>query len=194
MSLQLTVTDLDKLEDYAELRAGFREEVLAEKSRRRVDVGPNLTLYFENRLTVRYQVQEMLRIERIFERDGIQEELDAYNPLIPDGGNLKATAMIEYPDEQERRAKLRALKGIEDLIWVRVGQGDRVFAIADEDLERSNDDKTSAVHFLRFEVPQADRDALNAGEPLFMGVSHTVYDHETQVADATRESLRADFS
>ena len=194
MSNALTIKDLDKLEDYAVKRDEFRKKVMREKQARRIAVGPRLTLIFENQLTIRYQVQEMLRIERIFEADGIQEELDAYNPLIPDGRNWKATAMVEYPDETERRAMLKMLKGIEDTIWVRIGEGDRIFAIADEDLERANDEKTSAVHFLRFELGLPDVQALRDGAELQVGVSHSLYEHETTVTGASRDSLLSDLS
>ncbi len=190
---KLTHADLYKLEDYANLRDSMRSEVMEEKKRRRIAVGPNLTLIFENRMTIQYQIQEMLRIERIFEADAIQEELDAYNPLIPDGSNWKATAMVEYPDVEERRAKLQLLKGIEDLIWVQVGDFDRVYAIADEDLERSNEEKTSAVHFLRFELPDSNVEAARAGAQIRVGVRHLHYDYTITVDDASRDSLAADL-
>src|SRR5688572_31421992 len=140
------------LETYARERAAFRAKVLEHKKKRTVHLGEHLTLHFEDELTIRYQVQEMLRIERIFEDEGIQGELDAYNPLVPDGANWKATMLIEYPDAEERRGMLARLKGIERRTWVQVAGCERVYAIADEDLERENDDKTSAVHFLRFEL------------------------------------------
>jgi hypothetical protein len=145
--------DLFSLEQYAESRPAFRDKVLAHKQDRRLSLGTNAALYFEDRLTMQYQVQEMLRIERIFEADGINEELDAYNPLIPDGSNFKATFMVEFPEAEERRAMLTQLIGIEDRVYVQVAGFDRVFAIADEDLERADEEKTSAVHFLRFEFP-----------------------------------------
>src|SRR5690606_20315569 len=147
---KLTRDDLMSLEQYSEARKDFRAKVLDHKSRRTVPVGPNATWYFEDQLTVQYQVQEMLRVERIFEAAGIQDELDAYNPLIPDGSNWKVTFMIEFPDPAERRVRLAELKGIEDRCWVQVAGFDRVWAIADEDLERENEEKTSSVHFMRF--------------------------------------------
>src|SRR3954453_18655069 len=150
------------LEAYGRERASFRAKVLEHKRNRAVHLGEHVTLQFEDELTIRYQVQEMLRIERIFEEDGIQGELEAYNPLRPDGGNWKATMLIEYPDETERRAMLAQLKGIERKAWVQAAGGERVYAIADEDLERENDEKTSSVHFLRFELPQPMRHGLRA--------------------------------
>src|SRR5215510_12868124 len=162
------------LEAYARQRNEFRAQVIAHKQRRTVHLAGHVTLLFEDELTIRYQVQEMLRIERIFEDDGIQHELDAYNPLIPDGGNWKATMLIEYPDAEERRRRLAALKGIERCVWVQVvgaeGEMRRVLAIADEDLERENEDKTSSVHFLRFELDTAMRRALKSGAALRLGV------------------------
>src|SRR5690606_10806561 len=152
---KLTRNDLFSLEDYAARRPEFRRQVMAHKQNRQLPLGPNVTLHFEDRLTMHYQVQEMLRAERIFEAAGIQEELDAYNPLIPDGRNWKATFMIEFPELEERRAALTQLVGIEDQTWVHVAGHDKVFAIADEDLERDSADKTSAVHFLRFELTDA---------------------------------------
>ena len=149
---KLNREDLYSLEQYAEQRGDFRARVLEHKKHRRVDIGPNLTLYFEDRLTIQYQVQEMLRIERIFEADGIHEELDAYNPLIPDGGNLKCTAMFEFEDVTERRRRLAELAGVENHVWIQVDGFDKVYAIANEDLDRSTDEKTSAVHFMRFEL------------------------------------------
>ena len=157
-------------------------------------LGAHLTLLFEDELTIRYQVQEMLRIERIFEDDGIQGELDAYNPLIPDGGNWKATMMLEYPDPEERRRCLADLKGIEDRVWVQVEGCDRVHAIADEDLERENEEKTSSVHFLRFELNGAMRQALRSGAGLTVGVDHPNYRTSVEVAAQTRASLAGDLS
>ena len=151
--------DLMSLEQYAEQRTNFRSRVIAHKKHRRVAVGPHLFLYFEDRLTVQYQVQEMLRIEKIFEAAGIEEELEAYNPLIPNGQNLKATAMLEYQDVGERKRQLALLRGIEDLVWIKVDGFEHVFAISNEDLERSNAEKTSAVHFMRFEL---DADMISA--------------------------------
>ena len=147
---KLTRESLYSLEEYSGLRNDFRQKVMAHKENRRLPLGTNATLYFEDRLTMQYQVQEMLRIERIFEAEGIQEELDAYNPLIPDGSNWKATFMVEFPDIDERRAMLQRLVGIENKVWMQVGDGERIVPIADEDLERADEDKTSAVHLMRF--------------------------------------------
>jgi len=163
------------LEAYAKNRNEFRAKVLAHKKNRIVHLGEHLTLIFEDELTIRYQVQEMLRVEKIFEEEGIQEELDAYNPLIPDGRNFKATMLIEYEDVDERKAALARLKGIEDKVWVRVEGLARVYAIADEDLERENDQKTSSVHFLRFELTPEMADALKYGMGLSIGVDHAHY-------------------
>ena len=163
------------LETYARERNAFRARVIAHKKDRTVHLGEHVTLLFEDELTIRYQVQEMLRIERIFEEEGIQHELDAYNPLIPDGGNWKATMLIEYPDAEERRRMLAQLKGIEARVWVEVEGFPRVFAIADEDLERENEEKTSSVHFLRFEIDAPARERLKAGAALSIGVDHPAY-------------------
>jgi len=186
-------TDLMSLENYAEARPAFRRKVLDHKRHRRVAIGPHLNLYFEDRLTIQYQVQEMLRIERIFEADAIQEELDAYNPLIPDGGNWKATAMLEYQDVEERKRQLALLRGIEDRVWVRVAGFDPVYAIANEDLDRSNEEKTSAVHFMRFELDDDMIAALRDGAGLAMGVNHDFYRHETEVPPPIRDALVADL-
>ena len=195
MAMQkLTRDDLFSLEQYAEARPAFREEVLLHKRNRRLDLGTNAALYFEDFLTMKYQVQEMLRIERIFEADGINEELSAYNPLIPDGSNWKATFMVEFPEVEERRAMLAQLRGVEDRVYVQVADFDRVFAIADEDLERSDDEKTSAVHFLRFELPPEQVDALKGGASLVAGIDHENYRVDVSpVADNIRQSLIADF-
>jgi hypothetical protein len=191
---KLTRDDLFSLEKYAEARPAFREKVLAHKRNRRLDLGTNAALYFEDRLTMHYQVQEMLRIERIFEAEGINEELEAYNPLIPDGSNWKATFMVEFPDAGERHAMLSQLLGIEDRIYAQVEDFDRVFAIADEDLERADDHKTSAVHFLRFEFTAEQVAALKRGASLVAGIDHENYRVEVSpVADNIRQSLIADF-
>ena len=191
---KLTRDNLISLERYAEERPAFRQKVIEHKRNRRLDLGTNAALYFEDFLTMQYQVQEMLRIERIFEADGINEELSAYNPLIPDGSNWKATFMIEFPEIEERRAMLSQLRGIEDRVYVQVADFDRVFAIADEDLERSDDDKTSAVHFLRFEMPAEQVAALKGGASLVAGIDHENYRVEVSpVADNIRESLISDF-
>ena len=191
---KLTRDDLLSLEQYAEQRGNFRDKVLAHKRDRRLDLGTNAALYFEDRLTMQYQVQEMLRIERIFESAGINEELDAYNPLIPDGSNWKATFMVEFPDEQERREMLSQLRGIEDRVYVQVADFDRVFAIADEDLERSDEDKTSAVHFMRFEFSTEQATALKSGSPFVAGIDHENYHVEIDaVSDNVRQSLVQDL-
>jgi hypothetical protein len=185
--------DLMTLEHYAREREGFRARVLAHKRARTVAIGPNMTWVFEDRLTIQYQVQEMLRIERIFEPDGIQEELDAYNPLIPDGGNWKATMMIEFPDPAERAAALATLLGIEDLCYAAVDGCPRVIAVADEDLERANSEKTSAVHWLRFELPAAARAAIRGGAAVTVGADHPRYRHSIRLAEATVASLAGDI-
>jgi hypothetical protein len=181
------------LEAYARERAQMRAKVIEHKKRRTVHLGSNLTLQFEDELTIRYQVQEMLRIERIFEEEGIQHELDAYNPLVPDGGNWKATMLLEYPDEQERRRRLAELKGIERKVWVEVGGGPRVWAIADEDLERENEEKTSSVHFLRFELDRALRERLRAGADVVVGVDHPHYNARVELSAEQRSALAADL-
>ena len=192
---KLSRDDLYSLEQYAEMRPAFREKVLAHKKNRRLDLGTNAALYFEDRLTMQYQVQEMLRIEKIFEADGIKEELDAYNPLIPDGSNWKATFMVEFPDIEERKAMLAQLVGIEDRVYVQVADFDRVYPIADEDLERDTEEKTSAVHFLRFEIPQEQVTALQGGSSLVAGIDHDNYRVEVApVPDNIRESLINDFA
>ena len=192
---KLSPSDLFSLERYARERAQFRTQVLEHKRARQLAVGAHTTWLFEDRLTVHYQVQEMLRVERIFEPEGIEDELASYNPLIPDGQNLKVTLLIEFPDEQERRRELAKLKGIEDRCWVQVEGHARVFAIADEDLERENEEKTSSVHFLRFEFTPPMIAALKAGANLSVGVDHDQYRHAlTPVSVATRQALTADFS
>jgi len=189
----LTHNDLMSLEEYARERAEFRSRVMAHKTRRRVPVGPNFTLYFEDRLTIQYQVQEMLRAERTFEADGIQEELEVYNPLIPDGSNLKATAMFEFADREERAKRLGELAGVEGHIWAQAEGHDKVIGIANEDLERSTEDKTSAVHFLRFEFDQDSLAALKEGAGLRFGVDHDRYRHEAGVDRGTLEALVKDL-
>lgn len=191
---KLSRADLMSLEHYAEARADFRARVLRHKKHRRVAVGPDLNLYFEDRLTIQYQIQEMLRIERIFEAAGIQDELDAYNPLIPDGANWKATAMFEFTDVSERRRRLAELVGAEDLIYTRIGTGEPIHAIANEDLNRSTREKTSAVHFLRFELNPEAIAALRAGAELRFGCRHPAYRQETEaLGDDARQSLLADL-
>ena len=191
---RLSTADLMSLEQYARERPTFRARVLAHKRDRQLAVGPHCTWCFEDRLTIQYQVQEMLRAERIFEADGIAQELDAYNPLVPDGTNWKVTLLIEYPDPAERRAALERLKGIEDRCWIQVAGHARVFAIADEDLERENEEKTSAVHFLRFELDARMRAALRAGAVLSVGIDHDQHRHSVErVPDAIRASLIGDL-
>ena len=191
----LTRHDLLPLEQYAEKRPEFRARVLEHKKHRRVDIGPNFSLYFEDRLTIQYQVQEMLRAERIFEAEGIAEELDAYNPLIPDGRNWKATLLIEFPDPDMRKARLEALRGIEDRCWMQAQGFDRLYAIADEDLERENETKTSAVHFLRFELSDAMAAALKDGAGLAAGIDHPEYPYEVpSVAANVRAALVQDLA
>jgi hypothetical protein len=190
---KLERNDLYSLEQYAEQRADFRARVLAHKKHRRVDIGPNFTLYFEDRLTIQYQVQEMLRIEKIFEADGIIEELGAYNPLIPDGSNLKCTAMLEFGDVALRKKRLAELVGIEHKVWARVDDHDKIFAISNEDLERSTDEKTSAVHFMRFEFTREMISGLKSGADLEFGCDHEGYMHSIVVPEATRRALAADF-
>jgi hypothetical protein len=191
---KLSRADLMSLEQYAVDRKRLRTEVIAHKLIRNVQVGPNMTWCFEDRVTLRYQVLEMLRVERIFESAGIQDELDAYNPLIPDGRNWKATMLIEYTDPDARRVALGKLTGVEDRCWVQVNEMERLFAIADEDLERTNDEKTSAVHFLRFELSPAMVAAVKGGAPLSVGVEHENYHHSiSPIPPAVHESLRADL-
>ena len=190
---QLTREDLMSLEDYSEQRADFRARVMAHKKHRRVDIGPNLSLYFEDRLTIQYQIQEMLRIERIFEAAAIQEELDTYNPLISGDRNLKCTTMLEFKDVSVRRQRLSELIGIEHKIWARVGDLDKVYAIANEDLERSNESKTSAVHFMRFELTDEMIGALGNGASLTFGSDHPGYQYQAEASTETRRSLRNDL-
>lgn len=191
---KLTRDDLMSLEQYSEAREGFRSKVMDHKRDRRIDLGTNAALYFEDRLTIAYQVQEMLRIERIFEVDGINEELAAYNPLVPDGSNWKATFMIEFPDEDERRAMLQKLIGVEDRVYMQINGHERVYAIADEDLERSNEQQTSAVHFLRFELGGEQVGSLRNGASLAAGIDHDSYIVEiSPLTDNIRQSLLADL-
>jgi hypothetical protein len=185
--------NLYSLEQYAEARTDFRNHVIEHKKNRRVDVGPNFTLYFEDRLTIQYQVQEMLRIERIFEADAIEEELEAYNPLIPNGSNLKCTAMIEFGDVALRKQRLAEMVGMENEVWARVDGHGKVFAISNEDLERSTDEKTSAVHFMRFEFSPDMIAALKSGAALSFGSDHAAYRHGETVDEATHAALLADF-
>jgi hypothetical protein len=189
----LTHEDLFSLEQYARVRKDFRAKVMAHKKNRIIALGPNATLHFEDRLTMQYQVQEMLRLERIFEPELIQEELDVYNPLIPDGGNWKATLMLEFPNEAERRAWLARLVGIENAIWIQVADFPRVTPIANEDLQRATPEKTSSVHFLRFELTPAMRQAVKAGAAVRIGIDHPHYQAEATLPDAMRASLASDL-
>jgi hypothetical protein len=183
------------LEQYATERARLRSEVIAHKQVRNVHVGPNMTWCFEDYTTIRYQILEMLRAERIFESDGIQGELDAYNPLIPDGSNWKVTLLLEFPDPNERRTALEKLIGVEDRCWIRVSEMERVLAIADEDMERTNDEKTSAVHFLRFELSPSMVEALKSGASLSIGVDHDNYRHvQGPLPAPVRDSLTGDLA
>jgi hypothetical protein len=191
---KLTRQDLYSLEQYAEVRNEFRAKVMAHKKNRKVAIGPHMTLYFEDHLTMQYQIQEMLRIEKIFEAAGIEEELDAYNPLIPDGSNWKATFMIEYSDVEERKAALARMIGIEDQVWVQVAGHEKSFAIADEDLEREDASKTSSVHFLRFELTPEMAAAAKAGAAIAMGVDHPEFGRQVDaVEEGTRDSLAEDL-
>lgn len=191
---KLTRADLMSLEQYSEQRKAFRDQVMAHKTARKIAVGPNASLYFEDRLTVQYQVQEMLRVERIFEAAGIEEELEAYNPLIPDGSNWKATFMLEFSDPEERKVWLTKLLGIERQTWVQVHGFEPVFAIANEDLSRETADKTAAVHFMRFELSSAMVAAVKADAAISMGINHPNYTYKTELAAASRPSLAADLS
>jgi hypothetical protein len=191
---QISPHSLLSLEAYARERNAYRSRVIAHKKLRTVHVGDHVTLIFEDEQTVRYQVQEMLRIERIFEEEGIRGELEAYNPLIPDGRNWKATFLIEYPEPEERRRRLAELKGVEDRCWVQVDGCAKVFAIADEDLERENEEKTSAVHFVRFELDEGMRAALKRGAALSIGIDHPNYRAGGQVAPEVRQSLAGDLA
>ena len=191
----LTRDDLMSLEDYAQARDSFRAQVIDHKKNRLVRLGENATLYFEDRRTMQYQVQEMLRIEKIFEADAIQEELDAYNPLIPDGDNLKATFMIEYPEVAGRKEALAMLVGIEDKVWVSAEACDKVYAIADEDMDRETEEKTSAVHFMRFQLTPEIINAISNGAMIAVGIDHENYNVELKaIPAATRESLAGDLN
>lgn len=186
--------DLYTLEAYSRVRSEFREKVIAHKKNRQLAIGPNATLTFEDRLTMQYQIQEMLRVERIFETAGINDELEAYNPLIPDGTNWKATMLLEYPDVEERRVALARLKDIEARVWVRVAGHDVVWAIADEDLERTNEEKTSSVHFLRFELATGMILAIKDGRDIAIGIDHANYRYTVDpVPPAVRASLAQDL-
>lgn len=191
---QLSRSDLMSLEQYSTARKEFRSRVLEHKRNRLIAIGPNVTWAFEDRLTIQYQVQEMLRVERIFEAAGIQDELDAYNPLIPDGSNWKVTFLIEFPDPEERKQRLAVMKGIEDRCWVQVEGLERSFAIADEDLERENEEKTSSVHFLRFELSAELAAKVKSGAAVKVGIDHPQYSFEVQLSSAQRDSLARDLA
>ena len=192
---KLTREQLFPLEKYAEIRPQFRAQVMAHKKNRQVAIGPHATLYFEDRLTMQYQVQEMLRVERIFEAEGINDELGAYNPLIPDGSNWKATFMVEYDDVEERREALKKLKGVENRVWVKVAGFVAVRPIADEDLEREDAEKTSSVHFLRFELTPDMVKAVKQGAAISMGIDHPAYTYEVErLPSAVRDSLAQDLN
>ena len=183
------------LEQYSLERPEFRQQVIAHKKNRQVPLGPNATLYFEDRLTMHYQIQEILRIEKIFEAPGIEEELDSYNPLIPDGSNWKATFMIEYEDESERRQQLAKLIGVERSIWVQIDGFDKVNPIANEDLQRETEEKTSAVHFLRFELSSAMVEAVHRGANISIGVDHPNYNYQIEtLPDNITKSLGSDLA
>ncbi|WMP16001.1 DUF3501 family protein [Thiothrix lacustris] len=190
---KLTRADLMSLEQYSMERKAFREKVMAHKANRKIHIGSNATLYFEDRLTMLYQVQEMLRIEKIFESAGINEELEAYNPLIPDGSNWKATFMVEFSDVEERKVQLGRLIGIERKTWVQVAGFDKVYPIANEDLTRETEEKTSAVHFLRFELTPVMVASVREGAAIAMGIEHPNYNHTVTLSEASRASLAADL-
>jgi hypothetical protein len=194
MMEKLTRADLMSLEQYSIERKAFREKVIAHKADRKIHIGPNATLYFEDRLTMQYQIQEMLRIEKIFESAGINEELESYNPLIPDGSNWKATFMVEFSDVEERKVQLGRLIGIERHTWVQVAGFDKVYAIANEDLERETEEKTSAVHFTRFELTPIMVASVKEGAAIQMGIEHPNYKHTVTLGEASRASLVADLT
>lgn len=191
---KLTRNDLFSLEQYAENRAEFRAKVMAHKANRRIALGDNATLVFEDQLTIHYQIQEMLRVEKIFEASGIEEELAAYNPLIPDGSNWKGTLLIEYPDVEERRQALLRLRGVEHKIWVQVNGHERSYAIANEDMERSNDEKTAAVHFIRLEHSTAALASIATGADIHLGIDHPELPYEIKLAGESRASLVHDLN
>ena len=191
---KLTRQDLHSLEDYSAMRDEFRAQIIKHKKNRVLQVGPNVSMHFEDRLVMQYQIQEMLRAEKIFESEGIQEELDAYNPMIPDGSNWKVTFMIEFPDPDERAVRLRELLGIEDATYVQVSGHDKVNPISDEDLPRETAEKTSSVHFMRFELTQEMVGALKEGAALSIGIEHPDYKHVIEaLSGSMRDSLVADL-
>ncbi len=190
---KLTHSDLYSLEEYSRARPEFRAKVMEHKQNRRVAIGEHAALYFEDALTMQYQVQEMLRIERIFEAEGIQEELDVYNPLIPDGTNWKATFMLEYPVEAERKAALARLHGIEKTLYIQINGFDNVYPIANEDLDRETEEKTASVHFVRFELSPEMITAVKQGATIRAGIDHPAYSEEVEIPDEVRESLVGDL-
>ncbi|MGB0997755.1 MAG: DUF3501 family protein [Pseudomonadales bacterium] len=192
--MTLTRNDLWSLEEYAGRREEFRKQVLAHKKLRQVALGPHATLYFEDQLTMQYQIQEMLRVERIFEAAEIEEELSAYNPLIPDGSNWKATFMIEYGDIEERKQALATMGGIEDTVWVQVGNGTKAYAIANEDMERTRDSKAAAVHFMRFELSAEDLQSVRDGADVHMGLDHPSIANTVTLSAEVRQALCADLT
>ena len=192
--MKLTREDLWSLEEYAQKRETFRQDVIAHKKSRNVALGPNATLYFEDELTMRYQIQEMLRVERIFETAEIEEELASYNPLIPDGSNWKATFMIEYGDAEERKVALASMGGIELTLWVQVDGSEKIYAIANEDMDRTRDEKAAAVHFTRFELSAENVADLKSGKPLTMGIDHQSIPCAVTIEGVTRETLLADLT
>ena len=190
----LTKESLWGLEDYSDRREQFRQEVLEYKKVRRIQLGEHLYLLFEDETTIKYQIQEMLRIEKIFDSSGIQDELDAYNPLIPDGDNLKCTMLIQYEDPEERKEWLSKLVGVEDKVWLQIGDNEKVFPIADEDIERTREEKTSSVHFLRYQLSAEQITALETGAPLRAGVEHHAYScDDITIQDDVRRSLLGDL-
>ena len=192
--MTLTRNDLWSLEEYADRREEFRKQVLAHKKLRQVALGPHATLYFEDQLTMQYQIQEMLRVERIFEAAEIEEELSAYNPLIPDGSNWKATFMIEYGDIEERKQALATMGGIEETVWVQVGKGTKAYAIANEDMERTRDSKAAAVHFMRFELSAEDLQSVRDGADVHMGLDHPSIANNVTLSTEARQALCADLA
>lgn len=189
----LSATDLYSLEEYSRIRPQFKADVVSHKKQRQVALGDHITLTFEDRKTIQYQIQEMLRIERTFEAQGIQDELDAYAPLIPTGTNLKASMFIEYGDPEERKIELKKLAGIEHRVYIQVAGYDPVYALADEDLERGNDDKTSAVHFLTFDFTRSMIESIKSGKRVVLGVDHKYYESSIDIQGSLRESLEKDF-
>ena len=192
--MTLTRNDLWSLEEYAGRREEFRKQVLAHKKLRQVALGPHATLYFEDQLTMQYQIQEMLRVERIFEAAEIEEELSTYNPLIPDGSNWKATFMIEYGDIEERKQALATMGGIEETVWVQVGNGTKAYAIANEDMERTRDSKAAAVHFMRFELSAEDLQSVRDGANVHMGLDHPSIANSVTLSTEARQALCADLA